>query len=87
MGKKRKRSNEQSNSVAQGIFDIQVLGTNANGLAPSILVRTIRGNYLFNAGDGLQRFCIEHKVKMSKITTAMLMVIISVSLLIYIYCS
>ena len=67
MGKKRKRSNEQSNSVAQGIFDIQVLGTNANGLAPSILVRTIRGNYLFNAGDGLQRFCIEHKVKMSKI--------------------
>ena len=68
MGKKRKRTGGATNdSNAQGILDVQVLGTDANGVAPSVLVRTIRGNYIFNVGDGLQRFCVEHKVKLGKI--------------------
>ena len=61
------RKRKRQTKTAAGIIDVQVLGTGANNLAPSLLVRTIRGNYLFNAGDGLQRFFVEHKVKMGKI--------------------
>ena len=56
-----------NSSVAQGIVDVQVLGTGANGLSPSIVLQTNQGHYLFNVGDGLQRFCMQHKVRMGRI--------------------
>ena len=64
---KRRRKTGNAQPAAQGIVDVQVLGTGANGLAAAVVLRTNRGHYLFNVGDGLQRFCVEHKVRMGRI--------------------
>lgn len=70
--KRRKKSGmafsaNRTGSTTQGIVDVQVLGTGANGISPSLLLRTNQGHYLFNAGDGLQRFCVQHKLRMGRI--------------------
>ncbi|KAJ7956508.1 Zinc phosphodiesterase ELAC protein 2-like protein [Quillaja saponaria] len=54
-----------SNTVAY----VQILG---NGMDtqdtwPSVLLFFDKQRFIFNAGEGLQRFCAEHKVKLSKV--------------------
>ena len=46
---------------------VQILGTDAGDCCPSVLVVTESGRFLFNAGDGLQRFCTQHAVKLGKL--------------------
>jgi ribonuclease Z len=47
---------------------VQVLGTDSGGDHPcSLLVFFDNHRYLFNVGEGTQRFCLEHKIKLSKI--------------------
>ena len=65
--KEARRLKGARKDVAMGIIDVQVLGTGANGLAPSLVCRTNLGHYLFDAGDGLQRFCVEHKVRLGRV--------------------
>jgi ribonuclease Z len=49
---------------------IQVLGvgTDTGCTVPSALLFFDRNRYLFNAGEGFQRFCVEHKIRMTKLT-------------------
>jgi ribonuclease Z len=52
---------------------IQVLGVGSDtGCAvPSALLFFDRQRYLFNVGEGFQRFCVEHKIKLTKINNVL----------------
>ncbi|KAM7475988.1 hypothetical protein LguiB_023231 [Lonicera macranthoides] len=43
------------------------IGMDTQDTSPSILLFFDKQRFIFNAGEGLQRFCIEHKIKLSKI--------------------
>jgi ribonuclease Z len=47
---------------------VQVLGTDSGDVSPSLLVFFDQHRYLFNVGEGTQRFCLEHKIKLSRIS-------------------
>ncbi|KAG4978936.1 hypothetical protein AAZX31_13G337200 [Glycine max] len=48
---------------------VQILGTgmDTQDTSPSVLLFFDNQRFIFNAGEGLQRFCTEHKIKLSKI--------------------
>ncbi|XP_024394982.1 tRNase Z TRZ3, mitochondrial isoform X2 [Physcomitrium patens] len=48
---------------------VQILGTgmDTGDTSPCVLLFFDQRRFIFNAGEGLQRFCIEHKIKLSKI--------------------
>ncbi|KAJ8452083.1 hypothetical protein Cgig2_016664 [Carnegiea gigantea] len=48
---------------------VQVLGTgmDTQDTSPSVLLFFDKKRFIFNAGEGLQRFCAEHKIKLSKV--------------------
>ncbi|XP_016562706.2 tRNase Z TRZ3, mitochondrial isoform X1 [Capsicum annuum] len=48
---------------------VQILGTgmDTQDTTPSVLLFFDKQRFIFNAGEGLQRFCTEHKIKLSKI--------------------
>ncbi|XP_052183390.1 tRNase Z TRZ3, mitochondrial [Diospyros lotus] len=48
---------------------VQIMGTgmDTQDTSPSVLLFFDRQRFIFNAGEGLQRFCTEHKIKLSKI--------------------
>lgn len=50
---------------------VQVLGvgTDTGCTVPSALLFFDRQRYLFNVGEGFQRFCVEHRIKLSKISS------------------
>lgn len=51
---------------------MQVLGTGSVDLSPSLFVFTDTSRCIVNVGEGTQRFCMEHGVKLSRVTTVML---------------
>lgn len=48
---------------------VQILGTgmDTQDTSPCVLLFFDQQRFIFNAGEGLQRFCTEHKIKLSKI--------------------
>nr|XP_043614510.1 tRNase Z TRZ3, mitochondrial [Erigeron canadensis] len=48
---------------------LQILGTgmDTQDTSPSVLLFFDKQRFIFNAGEGLQRFCTEHRIKLSKI--------------------
>lgn len=46
---------------------VEVIGTGSVELAPSLLFFFDDKRYLFNCGEGMQRFCAQHKVRLNKI--------------------
>lgn len=62
--KKRPRANPVST-----ISYVQILGTgmDTQDTSSSVLLFFDHQRFIFNAGEGLQRFCTEHKIKLSKI--------------------
>ncbi|XP_061374803.1 tRNAse Z TRZ4, mitochondrial isoform X2 [Gastrolobium bilobum] len=48
---------------------VQILGTgmDTQDTSPAVLLFFDKQRFIFNAGEGLQRFCTEHKIKLSKI--------------------
>ncbi|KAI8847528.1 tRNase Z endonuclease-domain-containing protein [Chytridium lagenaria] len=46
---------------------IQILGGNTGDTSPCILAFFDTQRYLFNVGEGAQRFCMENKVRLSKL--------------------
>ncbi|KAF3450715.1 hypothetical protein FNV43_RR06804 [Rhamnella rubrinervis] len=54
---------------ANTIAYVQILGTgmDTQDTSPSVLLFFDKQRFIFNAGEGLQRFCTEHKIKLSKI--------------------
>uniref|UniRef100_A0A803MN56 ribonuclease Z n=1 Tax=Chenopodium quinoa TaxID=63459 RepID=A0A803MN56_CHEQI len=49
---------------------VQILGTgmDTQDKSPSVLLFFDKQRFIFNAGEGLQRYCTEHRIKLSKIT-------------------
>ncbi|ETW09117.1 hypothetical protein, variant 1 [Aphanomyces invadans] len=47
--------------------DIQVLSVASTEMSPAIIVTDENQRYLFNAGEGLQRLCMEHRVRLAKL--------------------
>lgn len=45
----------------------QVVGIDTGDSSPSIIVATDTSRYLFDAGEGLQRFCGEHRTRLVKV--------------------
>ncbi|KAK4428125.1 tRNAse Z TRZ4, mitochondrial [Sesamum alatum] len=54
---------------ANTISYVQILGTgmDTQDTSPAVLLFFDKQRFIFNAGEGLQRFCSEHKIKLSKI--------------------
>ncbi|MCD7462440.1 hypothetical protein HAX54_048544 [Datura stramonium] len=48
---------------------VQILGTgmDTQETSPSVLLFFDNERFIFNAGEGLQRFCMEHKIKLSQV--------------------
>ena len=46
---------------------VRVIGTGASETSPSLYLFTDGGRYLFNCGGSTERFCLEHKVRVSKL--------------------
>jgi ribonuclease BN (tRNA processing enzyme) len=46
---------------------VQVVGLATGDSVPAVVVGTEGSRYLFNAGEGLQRFCTEHRVRLVKV--------------------
>ena len=51
---------------------LQLLGTDTADSTPSVLLFFDRARYLFNAGEGTQRLCTEHGIRMTKIQNVFL---------------
>lgn len=48
-------------------YSIQILGIPNGDMSPSVLLQFDSQSYLFNVPEGTQRFCFEHKIRMSKL--------------------
>ncbi|KNE60081.1 hypothetical protein AMAG_05512 [Allomyces macrogynus ATCC 38327] len=48
-------------------YSVQILGGGAHDMAPSLLFKFDSQRYLFNCGEGTQRFCNEHKFRLPKL--------------------
>ncbi|KAM7254519.1 hypothetical protein ACFE04_003899 [Oxalis oulophora] len=61
--------NNRKPTASNTISYVQVLGTgmDTQDTSPSVLLFFDNQRFIFNAGEGLQRFCTEHKIKLSKI--------------------
>ena len=47
--------------------NVQVLAASSTEHTPSVMLFVDGNRYLFNVGEGLQRFCMEHHVKLSRV--------------------
>lgn len=65
MGKARKAAS-QGNANTQAYIQVLGLGTDTGDSAPSALLFFDHHRFLFNVGEGFQRFCIQHKIRMSR---------------------
>ncbi|KAL6140857.1 hypothetical protein ACLB2K_059150 [Fragaria x ananassa] len=67
--KKNFQRNKRALNPTNTIAYVQFLGTGMDTLdtSPSVLLFFDKQRFIFNAGEGLQRFCTEHKIKLSKI--------------------
>ncbi|OIT27678.1 hypothetical protein A4A49_30936 [Nicotiana attenuata] len=68
-GKKNLQLKVRKLNPVNTISYVQILGTgmDTQDTAPSVLLFFDKQRFIFNAGEGLQRFCTEHKIKLSKI--------------------
>lgn len=48
-------------------YYLQVLGIASGEISPSFMLFFDNQRYLFNVGEGVQRLCIEHKMRLSKV--------------------
>ncbi|KAI3929419.1 hypothetical protein MKW92_010446 [Papaver armeniacum] len=83
MGENKKRkgkaetnpeSKTQKLNTNNSLCYVQILGTglDTQDTSPSILLFFDSQRFIFNAGEGFQRFCTEHKIKLSKINHVLL---------------
>ncbi|PON46911.1 tRNase Z endonuclease [Parasponia andersonii] len=61
----RTRTLNPSNTICY--FQILGTGMDTHDTSPSVLLFFDRQRFIFNAGEGLQRYCTEHKIKLSKV--------------------
>ncbi|KAF3588959.1 hypothetical protein F2Q69_00031495 [Brassica cretica] len=67
--KKSLKRNTRTLNPTNTIAYVQILGTgmDTQDTSPSVLLFFDKQRFIFNAGEGLQRFCTEHKIKLSKV--------------------
>ncbi|XP_057982112.1 tRNAse Z TRZ4, mitochondrial-like isoform X2 [Malania oleifera] len=65
--KKKLQRNDRSNRNTPAYVQILGTGMDTHDTLPSVLLFFDEYRFIFNAGEGLQRFCAEHKIKLSKI--------------------
>nr|BAC41975.1 unknown protein [Arabidopsis thaliana] len=67
--KKNLKRNTRTLNPTNTIAYVQILGTgmDTQDTSPSVLLFFDKQRFIFNAGEGLQRFCTEHKIKLSKV--------------------
>ncbi|OQR99344.1 hypothetical protein ACHHYP_20309 [Achlya hypogyna] len=53
-------------------LEVQVISVGSVETSPSVVVTGENQRYLFNAGEGLQRLCMEHRVRLGKLQTVLL---------------
>eukprot|EP00884_Botryococcus_braunii_P017401 jgi/Botrbrau1/4344/Bobra.0232s0033.1 len=70
MGKGRAKEGLPSSHAMNTSSFIQVLGigTDTGETAASVLLFFDRERYVFNAGEGFQRFAVEHKIKLNRLS-------------------
>uniref|UniRef100_K3WT74 ribonuclease Z n=1 Tax=Globisporangium ultimum (strain ATCC 200006 / CBS 805.95 / DAOM BR144) TaxID=431595 RepID=K3WT74_GLOUD len=49
------------------VVQVQILSVDSTEMAPSLLLSTETQRFLFNVGDGTQRMCMEHHVRLAKL--------------------
>ncbi|OQS02614.1 zinc phosphodiesterase ELAC protein 2 isoform 2 [Thraustotheca clavata] len=54
------------------IFLLLVLSVGSVEMSPAVLITGESQRYLFNAGEGTQRLCMEHRVRLGKLNTVLL---------------
>jgi len=64
---------KREDSAVNTSCHVQILGvgTDTGCTVPSVLLFFDRKRYLFNVGEGFQRFCVEHKIKLTKVTSVL----------------
>lgn len=67
MGKDKEHASTNTSCFVQ----VLGVGTDTGCTVPSALLFFDRYRYLFNAGEGFQRFCVEHKVKLTKVNSVL----------------
>ena len=70
----KKKGKQDTRSGGGGACHVQVLGlgTDVGDTVPSLLVFTETRRYILNCGEGFQRYCGEHKVKLAKMSSILL---------------
>ena len=48
------------------VLQILGLGTDTGDTTPSVLLFFDHLRFLFNVGEGFQRFCVQHRIKLAK---------------------
>ena len=49
------------------MFFLQVLSIDASDSSPCIVIGTATQRFLFESGEGTQRLCLEHKVRLARL--------------------
>ena len=60
----RKSEKKTRKTYASGHLSLQVLGNGSEGVPTCLYVNADSCRYMFNCGEGTQRLCIEHKLKL-----------------------
>lgn len=51
-----------------GVLQVLGIGTDTGETAASVLLFFDRERYVFNAGEGFQRYAVEHKIKLNRLS-------------------
>ncbi|BDA45073.1 probable zinc phosphodiesterase ELAC protein 2 [Coccomyxa sp. Obi] len=71
MGKKKQGDDSWAINTTSHV-QVLGLGTDVGDVAPSVLLFFDKQRYLFNAGEGFQRFAVQHQVKLNRMTDVLL---------------
>ena len=72
MGRKVKVLSADSGRNTICYLQVLGLGNDTEDCSPSVLLFFDHQRYLFNAGEGFQRYCVEHGVKMARLDSVLL---------------
>lgn len=59
------------NAVSPCVLQVLGVGSDTGTSVPSVLLFFDRQRYLFNVGEGFQRFCVEHRIKLAKVSSVL----------------
>ena len=51
---------------------VQIIGTDTGDSTASLILQFEKTSYIINCGEGIQRLCMEHKIRLVKLTSIFL---------------